>query len=99
MTIFLFLDHQLPFSIKRYCFIQRISLLRIGFVIEIQLNILGFGRQFKIQTFNYGEFATIKSQADLNSYKLIVIEWVEKKITSRNNDMKDELDNWKYQKN
>ncbi len=28
--------------------------------------------------FNYGEFATIKSQAGLNSYKLSVKEWVEK---------------------
>ena len=26
--------------------------------------------------FNYGEFATIKSQAGLNSYKLSVKEWV-----------------------
>ena len=28
--------------------------------------------------FNYGEFATIRSQAGLNSYKLSVKEWVEK---------------------
>lgn len=28
--------------------------------------------------FNYGEFATIKSQAGLNSYKLSIKEWVEK---------------------
>jgi len=28
--------------------------------------------------FNYGEFATIKSLAGLNSYKLSVKEWVEK---------------------
>ena len=28
--------------------------------------------------FNYGEFAVIKSQAGLNSYKLSVKEWVEK---------------------
>jgi len=28
--------------------------------------------------FNYGEFAIIKSQAGLNSYKLSVKEWVEK---------------------
>jgi len=28
--------------------------------------------------FNYGEFATIKSQAGLNSYKLSVKDWVEK---------------------
>ncbi|MGM0505420.1 MAG: KilA-N domain-containing protein, partial [Bacteroidota bacterium] len=27
--------------------------------------------------FNYGEFATIKSQAGLNSYKISVKEWVE----------------------
>jgi hypothetical protein len=28
--------------------------------------------------FNYGEFAIIKSQAGLNSYKLCVKEWVQK---------------------
>jgi len=28
--------------------------------------------------FNYGEFATIKSQAGLNSYKISVKEWVNK---------------------
>jgi len=28
--------------------------------------------------FNYGEFATIKSQVGLNSYKISVKEWVEK---------------------
>ena len=28
--------------------------------------------------FNYGEFATIKSQAGLNNYKISVKEWVEK---------------------
>src|SRR5450756_586528 len=28
--------------------------------------------------FNYGEFAAIKSQAGLNSYKISVKEWVEK---------------------
>jgi len=28
--------------------------------------------------FNYGEYATIKSQAGLNNYKLSVKEWVEK---------------------
>jgi hypothetical protein len=32
--------------------------------------------------FNYGEFATIKSQAGLNSYKISVKEWVEKTNTS-----------------
>ena len=29
-------------------------------------------------TFNYGEFAIIKSQAGLNSYKVSVKKWVEK---------------------
>jgi len=28
--------------------------------------------------FNYGEFATIRSQAGLNSYKISVKEWVQK---------------------
>ena len=31
--------------------------------------------------FNYGEFAIIKSQAGLNSYKISVKEWVEKTNT------------------
>jgi len=31
-----------------------------------------------MQSFNYGEFAIIKSQAGLNSYKLRVKEWTEK---------------------
>ena len=29
-------------------------------------------------SFNYGEFATIKSEAGLNSYKISVKEWVKK---------------------
>ena len=28
--------------------------------------------------FNYGEFATIKSQAGLNSYRISIKDWVEK---------------------
>jgi len=39
---------------------------------------LGIWESVYNPTFNYGEFATIKSQAGLNSYKLSVKEWVEK---------------------
>lgn len=36
------------------------------------------GWQIHNPDFNYGEFATIRSQAGLNSYKISVKEWVEK---------------------
>lgn len=39
---------------------------------------LGIWESISNPGFNYGEFATIKSQAGLNSYKLSVKEWVEK---------------------
>ena len=39
---------------------------------------LGVWEQIHNPTFNYGEFAIIKSQAGLNSYKLSVKEWVAK---------------------
>lgn len=39
---------------------------------------LGIWENVYNPNFNYGEFATIKSQAGLNSYKLSVKEWVEK---------------------
>ncbi len=39
---------------------------------------LGIWEQIHNPNFNYGEFAIIKSQAGLNSYKLSVKEWVEK---------------------
>jgi hypothetical protein len=39
---------------------------------------LGIWESVYNPVFNYGEFATIKSQAGLNSYKLSVKEWVEK---------------------
>ena len=39
---------------------------------------LGIWEQMYNPTFNYGEFAIIKSQAGLNSYKISVKEWVEK---------------------
>ena len=39
---------------------------------------LGIWESVHNPAFNYGEFATIKSQAGLNSYKLSVKEWVEK---------------------
>ena len=39
---------------------------------------LGIWEQIHNPNFNYGEFAIIRSQAGLNSYKLSVKEWVEK---------------------
>lgn len=39
---------------------------------------LGIWESIYNPAFNYGEFATIKSQAGLNSYKISVKEWVEK---------------------
>ncbi len=39
---------------------------------------LGIWESVHNPDFNYGEFATIRSQAGLNSYKLSVKEWVEK---------------------
>lgn len=40
------------------------------------LEYLGIWERVHNPTFNYGEFATIKSQAGLNSYKISVKEWV-----------------------
>jgi hypothetical protein len=37
---------------------------------------LGIWESVYNPNFNYGEFATIKSQAGLNSYKISVKEWV-----------------------
>ena len=42
------------------------------------IEFLGIWEEIHNPTFNYGEFAIIKSQAGLNSYKLSVKEWVEK---------------------
>lgn len=42
------------------------------------IEFLGIWESVYNPSFNYGEFATIKSQAGLNSYKLSVKEWVEK---------------------
>ena len=39
---------------------------------------LGLWESIYNPTFNYGEFATIKSQAGLNNYKISVKEWTEK---------------------
>ncbi|MDF1883978.1 KilA-N domain-containing protein [Sulfurimonas sp. SAG-AH-194-C21] len=39
---------------------------------------LGIWERIHNPDFNYGEYATIKSQAGLNSYKISVKEWVEK---------------------
>jgi hypothetical protein len=42
------------------------------------IEFLGIWESVYNPNFNYGEFAIIKSQAGLNSYKLSVKEWVEK---------------------
>ena len=42
------------------------------------IEFLGIWEEINNSTFNYGEFAIIKSQAGLNSYKISVKEWVEK---------------------
>lgn len=42
------------------------------------MEFLGIWEQVHNPDFNYGEFAIIKSQAGLNSYKISVKEWVEK---------------------
>jgi len=44
---------------------------------------LGIWESVHNPVFNYGEFATIKSQAGLNSYKISVKEWVEKRSTKK----------------
>ena len=42
------------------------------------IEFLGIWEEIHNPTFNYGEFAIIKSQAGLNSYKISVKEWTEK---------------------
>jgi hypothetical protein len=42
------------------------------------IEFLGIWESIYNPTFNYGEFAIIKSQAGLNSYKLSVKEWIAK---------------------
>ena len=42
------------------------------------IEFLGIWESVHNPAFNYGEFATIKSQAGLNSYKISVKDWVEK---------------------
>ena len=42
------------------------------------IEFLGIWEELHNPTFNYGEFAIIKSQAGLNNYKLSVKEWVSK---------------------
>ena len=42
------------------------------------IEFLGIWEEIHNPNFNYGEFAIIKSQAGLNSYKINVKEWVKK---------------------
>ena len=50
------------------------------------IEFLGIWEELHNPNFNYGEFAIIKSQSGLNSYKSSVKEWVEK--NERNLDFK-----------
>jgi hypothetical protein len=43
-----------------------------------KVEFLGIWETVYDPAFNYGEFAAIKSQAGLNSYKISVKEWVER---------------------
>ncbi len=52
------------------------------------IEFLGIWEELHNPNFNYGEFAIIKSQAGLNSYKISVKEWTEKNKR-----------NWNYIKN
>lgn len=55
------------------------------------IEFLGIWEELHNLNFNYGEFAIVKSQTGLNSYKLSVKEWVEKTgaigITSKSVNM------------
>ncbi|WP_205635780.1 KilA-N domain-containing protein [Algoriphagus antarcticus] len=42
------------------------------------MEFLGIWETVNNPTFNYGEFAIIKSQAGLNNYKISTTEWIEK---------------------
>lgn len=55
-----------------------ISLFQIGCVNRNTIEFIGIWESVYNPNFNYGEFAIIKSQAGLNSYKLSVKDWVEK---------------------
>ena len=47
------------------------------------IEFLGIWEELHNPSFNYGEFAIIKSQAGLNSYKISVKEWVNKTDCAR----------------
>ena len=51
-------------------------LLLIGCATGILLNLSVFGRKYIIPNFNYGEFAIIRNQSGLNSFKISVKEFV-----------------------
>ena len=53
---------------------------------------LGVWERVNNPDFNYGEFAIIKSQAGLNSYKLSAKEWMEKTHAIRQRDERGEVD-------
>ena len=53
---------------------------------------LGIWESVHNPAFNYGEFATIKSQAGLNSYKISVEEWVAKTLENERTETLTALD-------
>ena len=55
-----------------------VFLFLIGYETGILIEYIGIWESIYNPSFNYGEFAIIKSQSGLNSYKLSVKDWVEK---------------------
>ncbi|MCF7859684.1 MAG: KilA-N domain-containing protein [Candidatus Cloacimonetes bacterium] len=49
------------------------------------IEFLGIWERVHNENFNYGEYAIIRSQAGLNSYKISVKEWVKKKLMNSEN--------------
>ena len=56
----------------------------------VQLS-LGIWEQIHNPNFNYGEFAIIRSNAGLNSYKISVKEWTAKQWRENNPDLKGNI--------
>ena len=57
-----------------------VFLFLIGYETGILIEYIGIWESIYNPSFNYGEFAIIKSQAGLNSYKLSVKDWLKKQI-------------------
>ena len=52
---------------------------------------MGIWEQIHNPNFNYGEFAIIRSNAGLNSYKISVKEWTAKQWRENNPDLKGNI--------